>query len=233
MDRHKYSGHVLVLGFPTGPLQANCYVVAGDRGGQALVIDPGDDAAEQLGQVLREHELHCAAVLLTHGHLDHCGSAAEFADPLGITAHLHPADEYMLDDPLASLSPVLRSLVADRDFSGLRPAAVATLATGVVMDLADLRVGVDASPGHTGGSVIFRIAGSAAHPDLLFTGDTLFAGSIGRTDLPGGSSVQIRESLTALLRHADSAVVLPGHGRTSTIGAERAGNPYLPFRASS
>lgn len=237
---------MLVAGFPAGALAANCYVLAPGDGAGCVVVDPGQDAASRLHAVLAEHRLTPVAVLLTHGHLDHVASARAVCDARGIPALVHPADEYMLDDPMAALSPELRAGVSTLlgpgdDLSALRPAEVIALAPGE-LELAGLRIVVLHTPGHTGGSVVYRIPGdgdgddgdgddadgTAGRPELLLTGDTLFAGSIGRTDLPGGSSPQILRSIASeLLSLPDDAVVLPGHGPGSTIGAERAGNPFL------
>ncbi len=178
--------------------------------------------------VLDENGMHAVAVLLTHGHLDHVASAARVCDAAGIPAYLHGADEYMLDDPLAALSPELRGALAGLDVSGLRPAQVATLTDVGELTLAGLTLCVDSTPGHTEGSVVFRFPADGDRPEVLLTGDTLFAGSVGRTDLPGGSTEQLLASIEVqLLTRGDDAVVLPGHGPTSTIGAERARNPFL------
>jgi glyoxylase-like metal-dependent hydrolase (beta-lactamase superfamily II) len=230
---------VLVAGFPAGALAANCYVLAPGDGASCVVVDPGQDATVRLDAVLAEHRLTPVAVLLTHGHLDHVAGARAVCDARGIPALMHPADEYMLDDPMAALSPELRAgvnalLQPGDDLSALRPAQVVPLAPGE-LELAGLRIVVLHIPGHTGGSVAYRIPGdgddadgTAGRPELLLTGDTLFAGSIGRTDLPGGSSPQILQSIAGeLLTRPDDAVVLPGHGPASTIGAERASNPFL------
>lgn len=219
---------MFIAGFPAGSFQANCYVIGADRGGDAIVVDPGEGAAEQLQGVLDEHSMRAVAVLLTHGHLDHMASAAQVCAAADIPAYLHGADDYMLDDPLAGLSPELRAALAGMDLSGLRPAEVSTLSEVGELTLAGLRLSVDHTPGHTGGSVVFRFGAAVDRPEVLLTGDTLFAGSVGRTDLPGGSTDQLMASIaTHLLTRRDDAVVLPGHGPTSTIGAERAGNPFL------
>ena len=219
---------MFIAGFPAGSFQANCYVIGADRGAPAIVVDPGEGAADQLRTVLHENGMHAVAVLLTHGHLDHMASAAAVCDGAGIPAYLHSADDYMLDDPLAGLSPQLRGALAGMDLSGLRPAEVSTLTEVGELTLAGLALSVDHTPGHTGGSVVFRFAAEGDRPEVLLTGDTLFAGSVGRTDLPGGSTDELLSSIEAkLLTRDDDAVVLPGHGRTSTIGAERAGNPFL------
>ena len=219
---------MFIAGFPAGSFQANCYVIGTERGGQALVVDPGEGAFEQLGAVLAEHDLRPVAVLLTHGHLDHTASAAQVCGSLDIPAYLHGADDYMLDDPLAGLSAELRAALAGMDLTGLRPDTVISLTDVGELSLAGLRLGVDHTPGHTGGSVVYRFAADDDRPDVLLTGDTLFAGSVGRTDLPGGSTEQLLNSIAGqLLRRSDDAVVLPGHGPTTTIGAERSSNPFL------
>ncbi len=134
----------------------------------------------------------------------------------------------MLDDPLAALSPELRAALAGMPIGGLRPPTVLALSDRLTPDLAGLPLTIDHTPGHTGGSVVFRLAGDGERPEVLLTGDTLFAGSIGRTDLPGGSAAQELDSIhDRLLSRPDEAVVLAGHGPSSTIGAERAGNPFL------
>lgn len=217
---------MLIAGFPSGSLRANCYVVAPAAGGECLVVDPGEGAAEPLRELLDTHRLTPTAVLLTHGHLDHVASAAEVCRSVDVPAHLHAADEHLLDDPLSGLSPELVAALAGFPLEDLRPPEVLNLQDGLT--LAGLRIAVDHTPGHTPGSVVFRIAATDGHPEVLFTGDTLFAGSVGRTDLPGGSWPQLQHSLTSmLLARPDDAVVLPGHGGASTIGAQRAGNPFL------
>lgn len=219
---------MFIAGFPTGSFQANCYVIGVERGGAALVVDPGENAADRLAEVLAEHGLHPVAVLLTHGHIDHMASAAQVADAAGIPAYLHGDDEYMLDDPLAGLSPQAGAVLAGMDLTGLRPDAVLSLSGVGELRLADLTIQVDHTPGHTGGGVVYRFAADGERPEVLLTGDTLFKGSVGRTDLPGGSTDQLMESIaTHLLTRADTAIVLPGHGPSSDIGYERRHNPHL------
>ncbi|MEP6561402.1 MAG: MBL fold metallo-hydrolase, partial [Nakamurella sp.] len=132
----------------------------------------------------------------------------------------------------AALSPELRAALAGFPLDDLRPDAIVALSDLDEPDLAGLPLTIDHTPGHTGGSLVIRLAGDGERPEILFTGDTLFAGSIGRTDLPGGNSAQellsIRERIFS---RADDAVVLPGHGPASTVGAERAGNPFLTAAA--
>ncbi|GLW91041.1 MBL fold metallo-hydrolase [Actinokineospora globicatena] len=215
---------MLVVGFPTGAFQANCFLIAPEAGGPCVVVDPGQDAEEALVAALAEHRLAPVAVVLTHGHLDHTFSVTPVCDGNDVPAWIHPDDRYMLSDPLRGLSDE-----AARFFGPLtmrEPAEVRELTDGAELDLAGLRLTVRHTPGHTEGSVSFGHT-TAEGGRLLFSGDTLFAGSIGRTDLPGGSMARMTESLRGLLDLDDETVVLPGHGPTTTIGRERASNPFL------
>lgn len=195
-----------------------------------MVVDPGIGVLDQLDALLAEHRLHPAAVLLTHGHLDHSFSVAPVCGARGITAYAHPGDREMLADPSKGLSADLTSLFGGR-LSYTEPEDVAELTDGATLTLAGLEIAVDHAPGHTGGSVLFRLPGAGSSweaDELCLSGDVLFAGSIGRTDLPGGSMPAMLTSLRdKILPLADDTVVLPGHGPSTTIGRERASNPYL------
>ncbi|WP_367129964.1 MBL fold metallo-hydrolase [Saccharothrix sp. HUAS TT1] len=218
---------MLVIGFPVGALQANCFVLAAGAGEACVVVDPGQDAAEPIAEVLREHRLSPVAVLLTHGHFDHTFSVAPVCDGNDIPAWIHPDDRAMLADPLKGMSAHSRASFFGGDLELREPREVRELADGAELDLAGLKLTVDHTPGHTGGSVMFR-AGTGEGGRLVLSGDTLFAGSIGRTDLPGGNHREMLTSLrTKVLTLADDTVVLPGHGPTTTIGRERASNPFL------
>jgi glyoxylase-like metal-dependent hydrolase (beta-lactamase superfamily II) len=216
---------VLVIGFPTGALQANCFLLATGEGEACVIVDPGQDAVEPVEKAIREHRLSPVAVLLTHGHFDHVFSVTPICDGNDIPAWIHPDDQAMLSDPLLGISPESRAF-----FGGVEmrePKEVRALTDGAELDLAGLTMTVDHTPGHTGGSVMFR-AGSEEGGRLVLSGDTLFAGSIGRTDLPGGDHRSMLTSLRQkVLALPDDTVVLPGHGPTSTIGRERVSNPYL------
>lgn len=224
---------MLVVGFPTGPLQANCYLLAADAGEPCVIVDPGQEAVDPILAAVREHRLAPVAVLLTHGHFDHMFCVTPVCDGQDVPAWIHPDDRDMLTDPLRGVSVGAEFLgggIALRE-----PAEVRELADGVVLDLAGLTVAVTHTPGHTGGSVTFRTGPDGPDGDsaLLLSGDTLFAGSIGRSDLPGGDQRRLMESLRdKVLTLADETVVLPGHGPTTTIGAERATNPFLAAIAS-
>jgi glyoxylase-like metal-dependent hydrolase (beta-lactamase superfamily II) len=222
---------VLVRGFPAAAFDTNCYVVAAGEGADCVVVDPGVGVEEQLDALLREHDLNPVAVLLTHGHLDHTFSVTPVCGARGIPAYVHPDDDVLLTDPMRGLSAQSTAMFGGR-LEWRRPDDVVALDPAVPLELAGLRLSVDVAPGHTPGSVMFRLpgeeqAGEAAAP-LLFSGDVLFAGSIGRTDLPGGSWAQMQDSLArAVLTLPDDTVVLPGHGGSTTIGRERGTNPYL------
>lgn len=219
---------MFIAGFPAGAFQANCYLIATEPGAECIIVDPGQQARAGIESALAEHNLMPTAVLFTHGHFDHVADGAAVCAEHGIPAYLHPADAFMLSDPLAGLSPEFASLLAGLPISGLCPETVKDLADGQLLELAGLAIAVDHTPGHTQGSVVFRFANNNQHPEVLLTGDTLFAGSVGRTDLVGGNTTQLIESISAkLLTRADDAVILPGHGPGSHIGAERQSNPFL------
>lgn len=206
-------------------LQCNCYVVAPRPGSDAIIVDPGQRAFNPLRRILDEHRLTPAGVLLTHGHIDHIWSAQKVADTYGCPAFIHPQDRHMLTDPIKDLGPRLGQLLLGALFR--EPKQVVDLSTdGDRLDLGGIVVTVDHTPGHTRGSVTFRLAGDSAQ--VALTGDTLFRGSVGRTDLPGGSGRDLLGSImTKLLVLDDDTVVLPGHGEKSTIGLERRTNPFL------
>jgi glyoxylase-like metal-dependent hydrolase (beta-lactamase superfamily II) len=178
---------------------------------------------------VREHRLKPVAVLVTHGHIDHMWSVAPVAGSYDATAWIHPSDRHLLTDPLAGMSPESTQLLLGGDYRWAEPDDVRELTDGQQLELAGLRFVVDHAPGHTPGSVTFR-APYAHHgvSQVMFSGDLLFAGSIGRTDLPGGDHPTMLRSLTEkVLPLADDVVVLPGHGEHTSIGRERATNPFL------
>ncbi len=221
---------MLVVGFPSDAFGTNCYVLASGPGEQCLVVDPGVGVLDRLEEVLAQHRLHPAAVLLTHGHLDHTFSVAPVCGARGVTAYVHPEDRDMLADPLRYLSPELSAAVG----GWLRytpPDDVAELTDQTVLRIAGLEITVDHAPGHTSGSVMFRVPAEGTRweaDQICLSGDVLFAGSIGRTDLPGGSMPAMLATLRdKVLSLPDDTVVLPGHGPETTIGRERATNPYL------
>ncbi len=216
---------MLLTGFPAGMLQCNCYVLAQRPGSDAIVVDPGQRAMAQLRRILDEHRLTPAAVLLTHGHIDHIWSAQKVADTYGCPAYIHPEDRFMLTDPINGFGPRIGQLLFGAMFR--EPQQVVELdRDGDKIDLGGITVAVDHTPGHTRGSVVFRVENGPE--EVVFTGDTLFQKSVGRTDLPGGSGRDLLGSIvTKLLVLDDDTVVLPGHGEATTIGAERSSNPFL------
>ncbi len=224
---------MLVAGFPAGSWATNCYVVAPGPGQECVVVDPGQDAVRGVEGLLREHRLKPVAVVLTHGHVDHTWSVRPVCSGYGIPAYIHPDDRGQLSDPGAGLG--LPPGAGARMFGGVEfaePDEVRTLTDGEVLSLAGVDLRVDLAPGHTPGSVTFSLPGPEADGEaaapVLFSGDLLFAGSIGRTDLPGGSHPAILDSLARVcLPLPDETTVLPGHGPATTIGRERASNPFL------
>ena len=221
---------MLVTGFPAGAFAANCYLVAPAPGEECVIIDPGQDAERGIDELIDRYRLKPIAVLLTHGHVDHMWSVAPVCGAKGIPAYIHPDDRELLADPGKGLD-----LMASQQFLGgmkfTEPDDVRPLADGEVIPLAGLDFRIGHAPGHTPGSVTFRRVaentGAADDLDALFSGDLLFAGSIGRTDLAGGDHAAILRSLARTLTLPDETVVLPGHGPVTTIGDERQTNPFL------
>ena len=211
---------MLVTGFPAGAFAANCYVVAPARGAECVIVDPGQDAPQGIDELLLRYRLKPIAVLLTHGHIDHMWSVAPVCGAKGIPAYIHPDDRELLADPAKGLSLA----VGQQLFGGItftEPDDVRELTDGSALSLAGLDFTVRHTPGHTPGSVTF------GSENGLFSGDLLFAGSIGRTDLPGGDHQAMLRSLARTLTLPDDTLVLPGHGPQTTIGAERRTNPFL------
>jgi glyoxylase-like metal-dependent hydrolase (beta-lactamase superfamily II) len=192
---------------------------------ECVVIDPGYDADEALDDVLAEHRLHPVAVLLTHGHFDHTFAVVPVCEAHGIAAYIHPADRAQIADPWSGIGvPRGVPLLGRLQFS--EPDDLRELSDGQTLPLAGLDLTVLLTPGHTPGSVVFGL--SAPDEPVLFSGDVLFAGSIGRVDLPGGSETDMFSSLArVILPLADETAVHPGHGPSTTIGRERRTNPYL------
>ncbi|GCE01746.1 MULTISPECIES: MBL fold metallo-hydrolase [Embleya] len=218
---------MIVAGFPAGSFQTNCYVVAPGAGEECVIVDPGQDAFDGVQDIVREHGLRPVAVVLTHGHIDHMFSVVPVCAEHKVPAWIHPDDRDLLSDPAKGLSlGVGQQLFGGMTFT--EPEDVRLLTDGAVLELAGLELTVHHAPGHTQGSVAFGTQGSADIPPILYSGDLLFAGSIGRTDLPGGDHAQMLRSLSRVcLPLPDETVVLSGHGPQTTIGRERASNPYL------
>jgi hydroxyacylglutathione hydrolase len=235
---------VFIASFPAGPWQTNCYVVATEPGAECLILDPGVGAADGVADLVAEHRLKPVAVVLTHGHLDHMFAVTPICGSYDATCWIHPDDRHLLTDPLRAMGPEAHQLLAQ--LTGGRstfaePDEVRELTDGSVLEVAGVRLDAIHAPGHTAGSVMYRgnhpfmknrppvAAGAGGQIDqVVFSGDVLFAGSIGRTDLPGGDHATLLHSLrTKVLPLADSTAVLPGHGPQTTMAHERATNPYL------
>ncbi|MEO7061811.1 MAG: MBL fold metallo-hydrolase [Lapillicoccus sp.] len=228
---------MLTIAFPAAVFDTNCYVLAPGPGEECLVVDPGIGVEAQLAEVLAQHRLRPAAVLLTHGHVDHVYSVTPVCGGT-IAAYIHEDDRYRLVDPVSGLD---RGLVAmmEQQF-GTRaqwrePEHVVTITDRQTLALAGLEMTVLHAPGHTEGSVMFTLPqvpdgmpAEVAVTATCLSGDVLFAGSIGRSDLAGGDPRAMERSLRdVVLPLPDDMLVLPGHGAGTTIGRERAANPYL------
>ena len=230
---------VLLTSFPAGPLQANCYVLAREAGAGCAVVDPGMDAIDGVRQVVAEHGLRVDAVLVTHGHFDHLWCVQDVAAEFGAPVWIHPADRHLLTDPLAAISgpsaAMLRAQFGIDDAPEFtEPADVRDAVDGARIEVDGLELSVDHVPGHTPGTVYYRVDWDGTGVEegtvsqVMFSGDFLFAGSIGRTDLVGGDHARMEQSLRErVLPLPDDVVVLPGHGPQPSIGRERATNPFL------
>lgn len=207
-----------------------CYLLAAAEGGDCVVVDPGYGVAERLGPTLEKHGLVPRAVLLTHGHLDHTYSVTAIEATHRLPIYLHPADQGMLVDPFSGLGDEFGpqfAQILDPDWSWRQPHEVRPLADGDLLALAGLELRVDHTPGHTPGSVMFNLPGDRHTGSYCLVGDTLYAGTIGRTDMPGGSRAHTLASLRGLLRKADRTVLLTGHGEDTTVGRERVENQFM------
>jgi hydroxyacylglutathione hydrolase len=220
---------VLIAGFPAGPWGTNCYVLATGPGSECVVVDPGKDAADGVAEVVREHRLKPVSVLVSHGHIDHMWCVAPVAGAYDATAWIHPRDRHLLSDPMSGMSKETAGMLLGGKYEFAEPDDVCDLSDLQTLQLAGLDFVVDHTPGHTEGSVTFRTPyGEQGISELMLSGDLLFAGSIGRTDLPGGDHPTMLRSLRdKVLPLADDIVVLPGHGEQTSIGRERATNPFL------
>ena len=234
---------MLTIGFPAAVAGTNCYVLAPAAGQECLIVDPGVGVTGQLDELLREHRLRPAAVLLTHGHFDHVYSVTPVCGSAGVAAYIHGDDRYRLKDPLSAVGPELIAMFEQQfgqKAGWQEPTDVVNLVHGQKLTMAGLDLRVLHAPGHTEGSVMFvlpevpdGIADEVGARSTVLTGDVLFAGSIGRTDLQGGDGVAMNRSLRdVVLPIADDVLILPGHGPATTMEHERATNPYLQGLAS-
>ncbi|NDA79896.1 MAG: MBL fold metallo-hydrolase [Actinobacteria bacterium] len=207
----------------------NCWILSGGDSGQALIVDPGIGQPylhDAVRERCRELGLHPVATFITHGHLDHMFSLAPLCASATIPAMIHSSDRELLAHPERALTKSTAALIPE-GMNFVEPEEVVELTDGLTLEIAGMTLRFHHTPGHTPGSTIALIDDSA-----VITGDVLFAGSIGRTDLPRGSLSDMEQSLRAkIIPLADQLTVLPGHGRTTTIGQERKNNPFL--RAAS
>jgi hydroxyacylglutathione hydrolase len=200
-----------------GELQTNCYVLGCERTGRAIVIDPGDDPSDIL-EVMRRHRLTLECLVLTHAHFDHLLAARPLQDATEAPLYLAEADRFQL----TSMRRTAMSWIGCDP--GEPPVVTGDLGPGTQVRAGDLSLEVRMTPGHSPGGVTF--VDHEGH--RAFTGDTVFAGSIGRTDLPGGSMKVLLDAIRReILSLPDDYALLPGHGPRSAVGNERASNPFL------
>lgn len=220
---------MIVVTFPAGPFQANCYVLAAEPGGPALVVDPGMDAASRLDEALASQDLTVGAVALTHGHIDHCADAARVGRDHGVAVWCPTEDRLLLSDPMAALGEFARPLVEQWYGSTTlaEPDEVVEVAPDTVEDLAGVRVEFLHAPGHTPGSSMLRCH-DPVHGPIVLSGDVVFAGSVGRVDMPLADPRAMQRTLAGVVAGLDDAShLLPGHGPATTMVRERATNPFL------
>lgn len=228
---------MLTIAIPAPVFGTNCYILAPQDREECIIVDPGIEVVDAVSQVLAHHRLRPAAVLLTHGHLDHTYSVTPICNG-STAAYIHGADRYRFKDPLSDLDPGLIAAM-ERQFghkaTWREPETVVEVHDHERLRIAGIDIDIVHAPGHTEGSVMFgldRLPNDLTVDEELtgtmLTGDVLFAGSIGRTDLPGGSHEAMLTSLREkVLPLPDSTLVLAGHGQATTIRRERATNPYL------
>ena len=232
-----------VLGAPLGRWQTNCYLVGDRERGTAVVVDPGEHGEEQVPRMLAQAGVRCEAILCTHGHLDHIWGVPGLARELDVPVLLHPQDRWIWDDPAAAFGASMDLLVEQLGLPAWEPPTdhLEDLADGQRLTFAGMTFDVTHNPGHTPGHVTFLGRELADVPvefalgtaqqgseQVLFSGDLLFAGSVGRTDFPRGSAHELLRSLArTVLPLEDDTLVLSGHGPDTTVGRERATNPFL------
>jgi len=213
---------MLIDSFAATMFATNCWVIASQPGSECVVIDPGmPDVSHQLTELLEKHDLKPVAVIATHGHLDHTFSIQPISDGYGIPSYIHSEDRAFLASPEKLHGPDFVATLSGMSFA--EPQDVRELRNGDVIELVGLSFKAIHAPGHTRGSLMFEVSN-----EVIISGDVLFAGSIGRTDLPTGSSKDMEETLRKkVLPLSDHLRVLPGHGPDTTMAIEKKTNPYL------
>ncbi len=213
---------MLIRSFVAPMFATNCWIIASSKGSECIIVDPGmTDISAEVEMIIEEEGLKPVAALLTHGHLDHTFSVKPLADGYGIPAYIHPEDRRFIADPIGIHGAQFAESLDGMSF--FEPEKVELLKDGSILDLVGLTIKAIHAPGHTRGSLMFTV-----NDELLISGDVLFAGSIGRTDLPTGSSSDMKQTLKKkVLTLDDDLRVLPGHGGETTIKYERKTNPYL------
>jgi hydroxyacylglutathione hydrolase len=219
-----------VLGTPLGRWQTNCGIIGDRARGSAVVVDPGEGGAEAIPTRLASAGVACEAILLTHGHLDHVWAVPELARDLDVPVLLHRDDRYLWDDPgkaFGELPP--GALKAQFGFDWDPPTEhLEEVADRTRLAFAGLPLEVRHTPGHTPGSSVFLLTDAGQDEPVLLSGDLIFAGSVGRTDFPRGSWDDLLASIDrVVLPLEDRTLILAGHGPETTVGAERAANPFL------
>lgn len=213
---------MLVRSFPAPMFATNCWVLASEKGSECIIVDPGmPDISAEIELIISEEGLKPVAALLTHGHLDHTFSIKPLADGYSIPTYIHSEDRRFVADPAGIHGPQFIEQLSGMKFE--EPKDLQTLKDASTLELVGMKIKAIHAPGHTKGSLMFLI-----NDEILLSGDVLFAGSIGRTDLPTGSSRDMQRTLrNKVLTLDDSIRVLPGHGQETTIKYERKTNPYL------
>lgn len=207
---------MILEGFPVGPIQANCYIVGDENSGKGVVIDPGDEVDRILSRI-KEHSLHVELILNTHGHFDHVGGNKKLKEATGAKIAIHPDDAHYLDK--LSQSAAVWGMSAEDS-----PPPDLLLSDGQILEVGGLKFKVLHTPGHSPGSVSFLIDDA----QIVFTGDLIFAGSIGRTDFPGGDYNALIQSVRKkIFPIGDDYRILSGHGPATTVGHEKQYNPFF------